>query len=47
MMRVLIAEDDTIIHLDLLGLLESNQEAVELAAVLGPDAILMDIKISA
>ena len=55
MMRVLIAEDDTIIRLDLRGLLESSRfdvcgeardgvEAVELAAALEPDAILMDIK---
>ena len=52
MMRVLIAEDDTIIRLDLRGLLESSRfdvcgeardgvEAVELAAALEPEAILM------
>jgi response regulator NasT len=51
-MRVLIAEDDTINRLDLLGLLESNRfevcgeardgvEAVKLEAVLEPDAILI------
>jgi response regulator NasT len=55
MTRVLIAEDETIIRLDLRGLLESSRfevcgeardgvEAVELAAALEPDLILMDIK---
>jgi response regulator NasT len=55
MTRVLIAEDETIIRLDLRGLLESNGfevcgeardgvEAVELATTLEPDVILMDIK---
>ncbi len=53
--RVLIAEDETIIRLDLRSLLEANGfevcgeardgvEAVELAESLAPDVILMDIK---
>ena len=53
--RVLIAEDETIIRLDLRSLLENNGfsvcgeardgvEAVEQAMVLIPDLILMDIK---
>ena len=53
--RVLIAEDETIIRLDLRGLLEKNGfdvcgeardgvEAVELAASLEPDVIVMDVK---
>jgi response regulator NasT len=53
--RILIAEDETIIRLDLRSLLESNGfevcgeardgvEAVELAESLAPDVILMDIK---
>jgi response regulator NasT len=54
-LRVLIAEDETIIRLDLRGLLEENgfvvvgeardgQEAVELARDLQPDVALMDVK---
>jgi response regulator NasT len=53
--RVLIAEDETIIRLDLRGLLEQNSyevlgeardgvEAVDMAASLLPDVIVMDIK---
>jgi response regulator NasT len=53
--RVLIAEDETIIRLDLRGTLESagydvcgeardGVEAVELAESLEPDVILMDVK---
>ena len=53
--RILIAEDEAIIRLDLRSLLESNRfdvcgeardgvEAVELAAELEPDLILMDVK---
>jgi two-component system, response regulator PdtaR len=53
--RILIAEDETIIRLDLRSLLESNGfevcgeardgvEAVELAESLAPDVILMDVK---
>ena len=53
--RVLIAEDETIIRLDLRGLLEKSGfdvcgeardgvEAVELAASLEPDVIVMDVK---
>jgi two-component system, response regulator PdtaR len=53
--RILIAEDETIIRLDLRALLEANGfeicgeahdgvEAVELAAELEPDLILMDVK---
>jgi AmiR/NasT family two-component response regulator len=53
--RVLIAEDETIIRLDLRGLLEKNGfdvcgeardgvEAVALAASLEPDVIVMDVK---
>ena len=52
---MLIAEDETIIRLDLRGLLEANGfevcgeardgvEAVELAESLEPDVILMDVK---
>jgi response regulator NasT len=54
-MRVLIAEDETIIRLDLRQLLEraghevvgearDGQEAVTLAASLAPELILMDVK---
>jgi response regulator NasT len=53
--RILIAEDETIIRLDLRALLEANgfdvcgeasdgMEAVELAASLEPDLIVMDVK---
>jgi response regulator NasT len=53
--RVLIAEDETIIRIDLCGTLEANGyevcgeardgvEAVELAESLVPDVILMDVK---
>lgn len=53
--RVLIAEDETIIRLDLATLLQANGfdvcgeardgiEAVELAASLAPDAVVMDIR---
>lgn len=53
--RVLIAEDETIIRLDIRAMLEDNgfdvcgeardgSEAVELAATLDPDLILMDVK---
>jgi two-component system, response regulator PdtaR len=53
--RILIAEDETIIRLDLRGMLEANGfnvcgeardgvEAVELAESLIPDVIVMDIK---
>lgn len=53
--RVLIAEDDAIIRLDLRALLEASSlevcgeardglEAVELASSLGPDVILMDVR---
>jgi two-component system, response regulator PdtaR len=53
--RILIAEDETIIRLDLRTLLESHGyevcgeardgvEAVELASSLEPDVILMDVK---
>jgi AmiR/NasT family two-component response regulator len=53
--RVLIAEDDAIIRLDLRALLEANRlevcgeardglEAVELAATLKPDVIVMDVR---
>jgi CheY-like chemotaxis protein len=53
--RVLIAEDETIIRLDLRMMLEAHgfevcgeardgMEAVELAESLAPDVILMDIK---
>ena len=54
-MRILVAEDETIIRLDLRSLLEANeyeicgearngQEAVELAHTLEPDVVLMDVK---
>ncbi len=54
-MRMLIAEDETIIRLDLRGLLESNgfevvgeardgEEAVALARELEPDFVIMDVK---
>ncbi len=54
-MRVLVAEDETIIRLDLRALLERNGlvvcgeardgvEAVELARSLEPDLVLMDVK---
>ena len=53
--RVLVAEDETIIRLDLRALLEANgyevcgeardgEEAVELARTLEPDVALMDVK---
>jgi AmiR/NasT family two-component response regulator len=53
--RVLVAEDETIIRLDLRQLLEANgleicaeardgQEAVELARLFEPDVALMDVK---
>jgi response regulator NasT len=53
--RILVAEDETVIRLDLRGLLESSGfevcgeardgiEAVELADSLEPDLVLMDIK---
>ena len=53
--RILIAEDETIIRLDLRSLLEANgyevcgeardgQEAVELARTLDPDVAIMDVK---
>jgi AmiR/NasT family two-component response regulator len=53
--RVLIAEDDAIIRLDLRALLEANRlevcgeardgvEAVELASSLEPDVIVMDVR---
>lgn len=53
--RVLVAEDDAIIRLDLRALLEANRlevcgeardgvEAVELALSLEPDVIVMDVK---
>ena len=53
--RVLIAEDETIIRLDLRALLEANgyevcgeardgEEAVELARTLEPDVALMDVR---
>jgi AmiR/NasT family two-component response regulator len=55
MIRILVAEDETIIRLDLRSLLEANGmdvcgeardgvEAVELAASLDPDVILLDVK---
>jgi AmiR/NasT family two-component response regulator len=54
MTRVLIAEDETIIRLDLRSLLEANDlevaeardgnEAVELAQSFDPDVILLDVK---
>ncbi len=55
MTRVMIAEDETIIRLDLRALLEANGfevcgeardgiEAVELASTLEPDVIVMDVK---
>jgi two-component system, response regulator PdtaR len=54
-MRILVAEDETIIRLDLRGLLESagyevvaeardGEEAVELARAHEPDLALMDVK---
>ena len=54
-MRILVAEDETIIRLDLRGLLEragydvvaearDGEEAVELARVHQPDLALMDVK---
>jgi len=54
-MRMLLAEDETIIRLDLRGLLESNgfevvaeahdgEEAVALARDLEPDFVIMDVK---
>ena len=54
-MRILIAEDETIIRLDLRGLLERSgyevvgeardgEEAVELARALEPDLAVMDVK---
>ena len=54
-MRILIAEDETIIRLDLRGLLEraghevvgearDGEEAVALARDLGPDLAVMDVK---
>ena len=54
-LRVLIADDETLIRLDLRSLLESagmtvvaeardGQEAIELAASSTPDAIVMDVK---
>jgi AmiR/NasT family two-component response regulator len=54
-MKILIAEDETIIRLDLRSLLESNgfevcgeakdgEEAVELARSLAPDLAIMDVK---
>ena len=54
-MRLLIAEDETIIRLDLRGLLESagyevvaeardGEEAIELARTHKPDLVLMDVK---
>ncbi len=54
-MRILIAEDETIIRLDLRGLLERSgytvvgeardgEEAVELARRLEPDLAVMDVK---
>jgi len=53
--RVLVAEDETIIRLDLISMLEAGgyevcgeardgAEAVALAASLEPDAVLMDVK---
>jgi two-component system, response regulator PdtaR len=53
--RILIAEDETIIRLDLRSLLEANGfdvcgeardgvEAIELASTLEPDLIVMDVK---
>ena len=53
--RILVAEDETIIRLDLRTLLEANgydvcgeardgQEAVELAEALEPDVAIMDVK---
>jgi response regulator NasT len=55
MTRILIAEDETIIRLDLRSLLEANgfevcgeardgEEAVELARTLEPDVAIMDVK---
>jgi response regulator NasT len=55
MARVLIAEDDPVIRLDVRALLEANQlevcaeardglEAVELAAATSPDLIVMDVR---
>jgi len=55
MTRVLIAEDETVIRLDLRALLEANdyevcgeardgREAVELAEALEPDVAIMDVK---
>src|ERR687885_787606 len=54
-MRILVAEDETIIRLDLRGLLESaghevvaeardGEEAVELAREHAPDLAIMDVK---
>jgi response regulator NasT len=54
-LRVLVAEDETIIRLDLKGILErygievcgearDGQEAVELARSTAPDVILLDVK---
>ena len=58
MTRVLIAEDETIIRLDLRGLLEGagfevcaeardGEEAVRLARVAEPDVALLDVKMHA
>ena len=57
-LRVLVAEDETIIRLDLCGLLEDQGlivcgqardglEAVELARDLRPDVVLLDVKMPA
>ncbi|MGZ4388702.1 MAG: response regulator, partial [Gaiellaceae bacterium] len=54
-LRVLVAEDETLIRLDLRGLLEANgfvvcgeardgAEAVRLARELAPDVVVMDVK---
>ena len=55
MTRVLVAEDETLIRLDLVGLLEAaglevcaeardGEEAVELARATQPDVALLDVK---